>query len=571
MTPDFLLLSAYSLSQQYLQALREKLGCDFDQITLAQLRQHGGIQLFLAVRRIRPATLLLPLEDENSAALLPILKLLAAFTGARDIAVVQPGLDLRPVSRVSVAVDSLRFGFASIGCFVSAGLSWIALKRVLAAPRADIRPARKVGPVLYLKTNLWFGIKAGGSVGHIAGVVNALQEQGFPVTFASAEPPVMVDPGVQIRKIAPPRTFGLPYELNNYRFQRSFAREVRRILGRQLFFLIYQRLSVANYLGVVLSRAFSIPLVVEYNGSEVWVAKHWGRPLRFHALGAMAEEAMLRHAHLVVTISEVLRDELIEKGVEPERIVCYPNCIDQKVFSPERFSLAQRNALRARYGIKSQATVVAFIGTFGQWHGAEVLAAAIARLHSDEREWLAQYDIHFLLVGDGLKMPQVRATIEGSGAGAICTLAGLVPQDQAALHLAAADILVSPHVPNADGTRFFGSPTKLFEYMGMEKGILASDLDQIGKVLSPGLSAAALPMSAPDQSSAQLAVLSQPGDVEDLIRGLKFLVEHPDWRARLGRNARSRALERYTWTHHVQAILDGMRKVVPLKEPPHAP
>jgi glycosyltransferase involved in cell wall biosynthesis len=569
-TADFLLLSAYPLSREYLEVVREKIGGDFDQITLAQLRENGGIELFRAVRRVRPAMLLLPLEDENSVALLPILKFLAAFTGARNIAVVQPGLELRPVSRLSVAADSLRFGFASIRCAVSAGLSWIDLKRLLAAPRADIRSVQKTGPVLYLKTNLWFGIKAGGSVGHIAGVVNALHEQGLPVTFASAEPPVMVDPGVQVRKIAPPRTFGLPYELNNYRFQRSFAREATRIVSGQRFFLIYQRLSVANYLGVVLSRAFSLPLVVEYNGSEVWVAKHWGRPLRFHALAAMAEAAMLRHAHLVVTISEVLRDELIAQGVEPERIVYYPNCIDPRIFSTERFSVAQRNALRARYGIKSKATMIAFIGTFGQWHGAEVLAAAIASLHADHREWLAQHDVHFLLVGDGLKMPQVRATIQDTGAGAICTLAGLVPQDQAALHLAAADILVSPHVPNADGTRFFGSPTKLFEYMAMEKGILASDLDQIGKVLSPGLSASALPVTPSDQGSQQLAVLSRPGDVEDLIRGLKFLVERQDWRAQLGRNARMRALASYTWAHHVEAILAGVREVLPLEQPPHA-
>jgi glycosyltransferase involved in cell wall biosynthesis len=422
------------------------------------------------------------------------------------------------------------------------------------------------GAVLYLKTNLWFGIKAGGSVGHIAGVVNALHAEGYRVRFASAEPPVMVDPEVRIQRIAAPKTFGLPYELNNYRFQGSFARQLTPLMSSERFSLIYQRLSVANYLGVMLSRAYSIPLVVEYNGSEVWVAKHWGRPLRFHALAAMAEEAMLRHAHSVVTISEVLRDELIAKGVEPSRIVCYPNCIDPAVFRPDRFSSADRAALRDHYGIKQSAIVIAFIGTFGQWHGAEVLAEAIARLCRDERDWLARHEVHFLLVGDGLKMPQVRSIIETSRASSTCTLAGLVPQEQAPLHLAAADILVSPHVPNADGTRFFGSPTKLFEYMAMGKGIVASDLDQIGDVLTPALRASALPASPPRDEGNELAVLSRPGDVDDLIRGMKFLVERPDWCAHLGRNAQSRAYSSYTWTHHVRAILHGLKGVVQRKE-----
>ena len=49
--------------------------------------------------------------------------------------------------------------------------------------------------------------------------------------------------------------------------------------------------------------------------------------------------------------------------------------------------------------------------------------------------------------------------------------------------LAACDVLASPHMGNPDGTRFFGSPTKLFEYMAMGRAIVASDLEQIGEVL----------------------------------------------------------------------------------------
>ncbi len=59
-------------------------------------------------------------------------------------------------------------------------------------------------------------------------------------------------------------------------------------------------------------------------------------------------------------------------------------------------------------------------------------------------------------------------------------------QSEAPTYLAISDIVVSPTVPNPDGSPFFGSPTKLFEYMAMGKPIVASDLDQIGEVLTPG-------------------------------------------------------------------------------------
>jgi glycosyltransferase involved in cell wall biosynthesis len=286
--------------------------------------------------------------------------------------------------------------------------------------------------------------------------------------------------------------------------------------------------------------------------------------LRDPALAELAEEVSLKHAHLVVTISDVLRDELIERGVPAERIVTYPNCIDPHVFDPQRFSEEENAVLRARYNIAPDAIVGTFVGTFGQWHGVEVLAAAIRQLVDDDAEWLRRHKVHFLLVGDGLNMPKVREILEGEKYAPFHTLTGLVPQDQAPSHLAVSDFLLSPHAPNADGSRFFGSPTKLFEYMAMGKGIVASDLDQIGEVLSPSLPVSqTLPehdLDAGDDAAEAIAVLCRPGDVAELARGIRFVVEHPNWRRHLGDNARRKALAHYTWDHHVAAILEGLQR-----------
>jgi hypothetical protein len=39
-----------------------------------------------------------------------------------------------------------------------------------------------------------------------------------------------------------------------------------------------------------------------------------------------------------------------------------------------------------------------------------------------------------------------------------------------------------------------------------------------------------------------------------------MLVDDPDWAAGLGRRARELALSRYTWRHHVHAIIAQARK-----------
>jgi len=561
MQTEVLILSAYPLSQSFQASLNALAGQSYAKATLGDLRSLRPVALLRALWNMQPERLLLPLEDENSLALLPVVKLVAGFTRARKIEIVNPNLSITDVSRLGTVMDVIRFVGASLQSAAAALRCMLELKSLLKAPRISVARPEPGCKVLYLKTNLWMGIKAGGSVGHIAGVVNALQDEGYPVTFASAEPPVMVSPEVKLLHVEPPKTFGLPYGLNNYRFQRSFAQAASVELAQHKYGFVYQRLSAANYLGVVLSRRHGLPLVVEYNGSETWIAKNWGRAMSFNGLATMAEEAMLRHAHLVVTISDVLRDELVARGVAPQRIVTYPNCIDPVVFDPGRFDLAQRSALRARYGLTPDDRVCSFIGTFGQWHGADVLAQAIAELHTNHADWVAANRCKFLLIGDGPKMKEVREVIQRANANNICTITGLVPQSEAPLHLAASDCLISPHVANADGSKFFGSPTKLFEYMAMDKGIYASRLDQIEQVLSPALDVHALPSSsAPSPGEAHVAVLGEPGNISDIVRGVKFLVERGNWAETLAHNARSKALTQYTWKHHVDAILEGMAR-----------
>ena len=87
------------------------------------------------------------------------------------------------------------------------------------------------------------------------------------------------------------------------------------------------------------------------------------------------------------------------------------------------------------------------------------------------------------MIGDGPGLPDAKRIIEEAGLGAEAHFTGLVEQEEGPEYLAACDILASPHVPNADGSPFFGSPTKLFEYMAMGKAIVASNLDQIGETL----------------------------------------------------------------------------------------
>ena len=93
-----------------------------------------------------------------------------------------------------------------------------------------------------------------------------------------------------------------------------------------------------------------------------------------------------------------------------------------------------------------------------------------------------------------------------------------------------------------DGSRFFGSPTKLFEYMAMGKGIVASRLEQLAEVLEHD----------------RTAWLVTPGDPHELAEGIMRLALDPQKRASLGAAARRAAVERHSWTHNVACALDDI-------------
>jgi glycosyltransferase involved in cell wall biosynthesis len=402
--------------------------------------------------------------------------------------------------------------------------------------RARPTPARNSAAApLYLRTDLSFGVRAGGSVGHIAGVLNELADIGPPPILMTTAPVPTVRPNVEVHHVPVQERFWNFRELPTFVLNSVFLDETRRVVDGRAVSFVYQRYSLNNYSGLQLAHRLGVPFVLEYNGSEIWMSRHWGRPLKYEAIASQIELVNLNAADLVVVVSRAMRDELIARRVDPHRVLVNPNAVDPARYTPA----IDGGAIRQRYGLGGR-TVLGFISTFQPWHGAVVLARAFVALlrgHPEHRPL-----VHLLMIGAGGEAEQAKHIIENAGYGDAATFTGLVAQEEGPEHLAACDILVSPHVPNADGSPFFGSPTKLFEYMAMGKGIVASNLDQIGEVLRHG----------------ETAWLVPPADAASLAAGLDRLVRDAGLRDALGAAARREALAAHTWRAHVRRTLEAL-------------
>ena len=405
-----------------------------------------------------------------------------------------------------------------------------------ARSRTNVTPARKAhGHPVYLRTDLSFGVRAGGSVGHIAGVLNELAAGDHPPIMVTTAPVPTLGPAIEVHQVAVPQRFWNFRELPALALSDVILEEAVRVIDGRPVSFVYQRYSLDNYAGLVLAQRLRVPFVLEYNGSEIWMSRHWGQPLLYETLASRIELLNANGADLAVVVSRAMSDELARRGVDPGRVLVNPNAVDPEKYSPE----VDGSAVRRRYRLQGL-TVLGFISTFQPWHGSLVLARAFVRLMTDRPEH--RESVRLLMIGSGTEADEARRLIEAAGFGTLARFAGLVPQEDGPVHLAACDILVSPHVPNADGTPFFGSPTKLFEYMAMAKGIVASNLGQIGEVLHHGTTAWLVP----------------PDDVSALAGGLDRLVRDAALRAALGAAARVDVLANHTWQAHVRRTLDAL-------------
>ena len=122
------------------------------------------------------------------------------------------------------------------------------------------------------------------------------------------------------------------------------------------------------------------PLFLEYNGSEVWVGKHWDRVGSLDLLERY-ERLNLDAAARIFVVSEVERRNLEARGVRAEKIVVNPNGVDVERFRPGVGGVDVRRELR----IEDDEVVAGFVGTFGPWHGVEKLAEAIKSIPADVR------------------------------------------------------------------------------------------------------------------------------------------------------------------------------------------
>jgi len=568
---ETVIMSQYPVSNLDLSQLDSYIVGDIRVLTVSKIVHNGYLNILMQLRQMRCQRLIILIPGAEGDVMLPVLRVVASLIRADEFYICQHnGKVSHWNGRISV-IDASRLLLSFICgiyriCLAAVYLFFLSRRSRVAV---DIPKALKSKRILYIRPNILQGLRAGGVVSHSRGVIKGFLDLGYRVDCFADNDFFDIDmPLANFEVVKPIHPFVVPRELNHFNLQSDFRRALRRHFGSRYDGLIYQRIAVGSIVGLVLSRFWRVPLILEYNGSEIWLAKNWGNTFFFEKLVAYIERSLIGHAHMIVTVSNALKKELIAAGVDEHRVVVCPNGVDTQQFQNREIEISERQRIRNRYGFSENDLIFTFVGTFGPWHGASVLAVAAKEIIREQSDCTDSYPspIKFMFVGDGVEYEAVCDTLREEIAEGHVRMTGLVTHNQVPEMLSITDVCLTPTLENSDGSEFFGSPTKLFEYLAAGKPIVASAVGQVTDVMSGSFEVAdarggILSSVSPDHLDQAVGILVKPGNVDQLVDAIKLMAADGLARQRMSINGARLAREKFTWRRHVSDALDHLIKI----------
>lgn len=232
------------------------------------------------------------------------------------------------------------------------------------------------------------------------------------------------------------------------------------------------------------------------------------------------ETQVARQVDALFTICNGLRDDLIKRGVPAGRIGVMPNGVDLTLFGdpPPR-----DDELARQLGIKEDAPVIGYIGSFYDYEGVDDLIAAMPMLRRSHP------DAHLLLVGGGAMDGKWREAAAALPCPDAVTFTGRVPHDQVERYYSLIDVLAYPR--KASRLTDLVTPLKPLEAMAQKRLVAASSVGGHRELIKHGDTGVLFPPDNPAACADALSELLDTCEEWDAIRtrALNHVRTRHDW------------------------------------------
>ena len=244
----------------------------------------------------------------------------------------------------------------------------------------------------------------------------------------------------------------------------------------------------------------------------------------FERIHLFLDPYLMRRVSRVIALNETAKQSFISRGkVKAENVVVMHNGVDTDFFKPD---IDARPAAE-KYGLESKHLVL-FVGRLARIKGVEHLlkAADIVVNQFGYRNML------FMLVGPPsfdatekpMTMDEILNYIEQHLPEKNVILAGSLPLEKIRILYAASDIFVLPSLTEGD-------PLVTLEAMASGKSVIGTKVGGIPHHIRDGWN----------------GFLIDPGNEHQLADKIKYLIDNPEERKRMGANSRKYAEEEFDW------------------------
>jgi glycosyltransferase involved in cell wall biosynthesis len=374
--------------------------------------------------------------------------------------------------------------------------------------------------ILYVASDIALSANHGGAV-HVREVVGGLVALGHSVRAIvkglPGEPSRSAEAGFEVRRVL----HRVPTRMLRLLALRAVAAEASEFVPD----VVIERYYNFGGEGVVVAQRRAVPVVLEVNSPLV---EYPGSPKeRLDRLLGSPLRRWREHQAKVAAAFVTPTAAILPTFVPPEKVHVLPWGANTDRFRPD--------VDPAPIALPEGRPVIAFVGSFRPWHGARTLVEAAERLRRAGRHAPV-----FLMIGDGPERPEIENDVRSRGLADDFRFLGSLPHEAVPRHLRRAVIGVAPFETGRHRyleIDFYWSPFKILEYMATGLPVVTIDVPALRRMVGP------------DEG-----LLYAEGNASALAAALGELLDDPARMAMLGRSARRRAVEQFSWRAHCAAL-----------------